>query len=162
MTGTTVKKREFVRALFSRMLHLYFLMRRGLTIGVRAIVRSDDGRFLLVRHTYIPGWFFPGGGVEKGQTIEQALSEELLQETSLKLTEKPVMYGIFHNKGVNTRDHIIVLLCKVQGEVEVKSTSMEIAEIGYFNPNDLPADTDPGTVRRIKEVVWGGEKTENW
>lgn len=108
MTGSTLKKPEFIHALLSRMFHFYFLMRRGLTLGVRGIVRLDDGKFLLVRHTYIPGWYFPGGGVEKGQTIEQALSEELLQETGLKVVEKPVLYGVFHNNGVNKRDQVIV------------------------------------------------------
>ena len=60
-------KRGFARALFSRALHTYFLLTRGLTIGVRAIVRTEDDKFLLVRHTYTPGWHFPGGGVEKAR-----------------------------------------------------------------------------------------------
>jgi 8-oxo-dGTP pyrophosphatase MutT (NUDIX family) len=74
MTSTPAKMRSLAPTLLSRILHTYFLMSRGLTIGVRAIVRSDDGKFLLVRHTYIPGWHFPGGGVEKGETAERALS----------------------------------------------------------------------------------------
>ena len=77
MTQFNGKITSSVRFLFSSMLHTYFLMCRGLILGVRAIVRSDDGKFLLVRHTYTPGWHFPGGGVEKGQTIEKALSNEL-------------------------------------------------------------------------------------
>ncbi|WP_227538427.1 NUDIX domain-containing protein [Tritonibacter mobilis] len=66
MKETPNGKRGIARKLFVRLLHAYFLITRGMTLGARAIVRSDDGKFLLVRHTYTPGWHFPGGGVEKG------------------------------------------------------------------------------------------------
>lgn len=49
MTSQTEQKRGFFGKLFSRALHSYFLMARGLTLGVRAIVRSDDGKFGDVR-----------------------------------------------------------------------------------------------------------------
>ena len=162
MTWTNEKKPRPTRPIFSRTLHTYFLMRRGLTLGVRAIVRSDDGKFLLIRHTYTPGWHFPGGGVEKGKTIELALSDELLQEVGLKIVGKPVLHGIFHNNGVTERDHVVAYICDVEGDIEVKPKSMEIAEIGFFDSEDLPSDTDLGTVRRIKEVVLGQDKSENW
>ena len=103
MTSTPGKKRSLGGALVSRLLHTYFLMTRGLTIGVRAIVRSDDGKFLLVRHTYTPGWHFPGGGVEKGESAERALSNELRQETGLRLIGKPRLHGVFHNCSVSKR-----------------------------------------------------------
>ena len=156
------KKLGLLRVLFSRTLHTYFFMRRGLTLGVRAIVRSNDGKFLLVRHIYTPGWHFPGGGVEKGQTTEQALRNELQQETNLKIIGKPVMHGLFYNNSVSKRDHILAYYCVIQGGLEAKPTSIEISEIGYFSYEDLPLDTDPGTVRRIREISFGDERTEVW
>ena len=156
------KRPSLARAVFSRALHTYFLMRRGLTIGVRAIVRSDDGKFLLVRHTYTPGWHFPGGGVEKGETTEQALINELRQETGLQLAHKPVLHGVFFNNGVSKRDHVLAYLCDAQGAFDAKPKSMEIAQIGYFDFENLPPDTDPGTVRRIREIVCGDAQTEGW
>lgn len=162
MTPVFQTKPGLARALFSRMLHTYFLMRRGLTIGVRAIVRSEDGKFLLVRHTYTPGWHFPGGGVEKGETIERALSNELRQETGLRLVGKPRLHGVFYNRCVSKRDHVLTYLCDVNGSVEVKPKSMEIAEIRYFDFGDLPQDTDPGTVRRMRELVESLPHSECW
>lgn len=162
MTLAANPKPALARSLFSRMLHRYFLMRRGLTIGVRAIVRSDDGKFLLVRHTYIPGWHFPGGGVEKGETTTQALANELRQETGLQLVGKPVLHGVFHNRAVSGRDHILVYLCNVDGCVAARSPSMEIAEIGYFDSKSLPPDTDSGTVRRMREIVDGLPQSDCW
>lgn len=162
MKQSKKKKLRHLRVLFSRSLHTYFLMRRGLTLGVRAIVRSNDGKFLLVRHTYTPGWYFPGGGVEKGQTIEQALRDELLQETGLQIVGKPILHGLFYNINVSKRDHVLAYYCDVQGGLVAKPASVEIAEIGYFSFEDLPLDTDPGTVNRIREMLFGDEKTDVW
>ena len=156
------KEPGLARALFCRTLHTYFLLSRGLTLGVRAIVRSNDGKFLLVRHTYTPGWYFPGGGVEKGKTTEQALRDEVRQETNLWIIGKPVMHGVFYNNSVSKRDHVLAYLCDVQGSIEAQPKSMEIAEIGYFSFEDLPLDTEPGTLRRIHEIVSRVEITERW
>ena len=59
--------------IFSKFLHIYFRIRLGLTLGVRAVVRAPNGDFLLVRHTYTTGWHFPGGGVEIGQAAGRSL-----------------------------------------------------------------------------------------
>ena len=77
MKQSREKKLGHFRVLFSRTLHAYFLMRRGLTFGVRAIVQQNDGKYEFVRHTYMPGWHISGGGVEKRQTTDIALLDEL-------------------------------------------------------------------------------------
>ncbi|MBZ0128404.1 MAG: NUDIX domain-containing protein [Rhodobacteraceae bacterium] len=150
------------RKVFNRLLHSYFQATRGLTIGVRAVVRFEDGNFLLVRHTYIPGWHFPGGGVEKGRTSRHTLDKELRQETGLELTGKPKLHGVFFNSAVSRRDHILVYLCDFKGELTDRPTSMEIAEVGLFGLDDLPAGTDPGTARRMREIVEGTEPHDEW
>jgi 8-oxo-dGTP pyrophosphatase MutT (NUDIX family) len=162
MTSQTEPKRGFFGKLFSQALHSYFHMRRGLTLGVRAIVRSEDGKFLLLRHTYTPGWHFPGGGVEKGETAVAALESELLQETGLRLEGTPAFHGVFHNNGVSKRDHVLVYVCNVHGRAASKPTSVEIADIGYFDFDDLPEGTDPGTIRRMREVIDKTEPCPEW
>jgi len=162
MTSTTDEKRGFLRALFSRALHAYFLMSRGLTLGVRAIVRSENGKFLLVRHTYTSGWHFPGGGVEKGETVLNALEKELRQETGLKLIGEPILHGVFLNSAVNKRDHVVVYICNVSGNVPKTPSSPEIAEIGFFDLGDLPERINLGTMRRVLEITEGTAPSEAW
>lgn len=113
-------------------------------------------------NTYTPGWRFPGGGVEKGETVVAALKNELLQETGLRLESTPVLHGVFHNNGVSKRDHVLAYLCNVEGIVVSKPTSPEIAEVGYFDIDDLPDDTDPGTVRRMREIVYENVPGQTW
>src|SRR6185295_10233422 len=83
-------------------------VRWPLTIGVRTVVRDDDGRVLLVRHTYAPGWHFPGGGVNKRETALDAAVREVREETQIELTEPPALVGIYLNLSQVKSDHILV------------------------------------------------------
>ena len=49
---------------------LYARTRRGMTLGVRGLVTNEAGEVLLIKHTYLAGWYLPGGGVERGETAE--------------------------------------------------------------------------------------------
>ena len=160
--ASSKKKNCFVTKFFSWTLHKYFLFSRGLTIGVRAVVRSKNGRFLLVRHSYIPGWHFPGGGVEPGETVIEALERELREETGCVLKEEKTLHGVYHNCGVSRKDHVLVYCCEVE-ETDVPSTSkLEIRDSAYFSPHELPEGIDPGTKLRIKEIVDDIDPSKNW
>ena len=148
--------------LFHRVLHYFFLMSRGLTMGVRAVVRSPDGKFLLVRHTYIAGWHFPGGGVDRGETAEDALVKELRQETGLVLTGRPRLYGVYFNGAVSNRDHVLVYLCEAGGQPPSSPRSLEIAEIGYFAFEELPEGTDRGAIDRMREILGAQGRSVTW
>jgi ADP-ribose pyrophosphatase YjhB (NUDIX family) len=147
---------------FHRVLHYFFLMSRGLTLGVRAVVRSPDGKFLLVRHTYTPGWHFPGGGVDRGETAEDAVVKELRQETGLALTGRPLLFGAYFNGDVSNRDHVLVYLCEAEFQLLSSPRSLEIAEIGYFAFENLPEGTDRGTVDRMREIFGARERSATW
>ena len=59
-------------------------------LAVAAIVTDEQGRVLLIRRGHPPSagrWTVPGGRVERGETLRQALERELLSETGL--TAKP-------------------------------------------------------------------------
>lgn len=152
----------FFGHIWSGLLHLYFRLTRGLTLGVRIVVRNGSGEFLLVRHTYTTGWHFPGGGVEPGQTVKEALTAELQQETNIQLIGSPTFHGAFLNRHVSTRDYVLVYLCNTDGQATINSASLEIAEINFFGAEELPSEIDEGTERRIKEIVIGREPEGDW
>lgn len=150
------------RSLLARLLHLWFRLTRGMTLGVRAIVRTPDGKVLLLRHTYVSGWHFPGGGIEPGETAIDALRRELREEAGLTLVGTPRLLGVFHNRWITRRDHVLAYLCEATGEPTNRHASLEIAEVGFFAPDALPPGVEPGTLRRIGELTLGTTPPEVW
>ena len=78
---------------------------RAVTLGVRAVVLDGTGGVLLVRHSYTPGWYLPGGGVDRGETAEAAVIRETREEAGILCLERPVLHGLFHNARL-PRDHV--------------------------------------------------------
>ncbi|MDA0961871.1 MAG: NUDIX domain-containing protein [Proteobacteria bacterium] len=144
------------------MLHLYFLLTRPLTIGVRAAIRMRDGKFVLVRHTYTPGWHFPGGGLAKNEVAREALLREVEQELGIQIRSELALLGLYFNRAVSKRDHVLLFHCRYDGDLPVKSPSYEIAEIAAFDSDRLPEDMDPGTARRIREIAFGETAQPEW
>jgi 8-oxo-dGTP pyrophosphatase MutT (NUDIX family) len=145
-----------------RLLHFYWQFSRGLTLGVRALVIDGEGRIFLVKHGYVAGWHLPGGGVEPGETIREALRRELLEEGNIVVTEIPVLHGVFLNPNVSVRDHIACFVVRDFGQQAPPQPNYEIVDHRFFAPDELPADVTPGTRRRIAEVLEGATLAERW
>jgi 8-oxo-dGTP pyrophosphatase MutT (NUDIX family) len=151
-----------LRRAFGRVLHLYFRLVRGLTLGVRAAVLDEAGRLFLVRHTYTPGWHLPGGGVEVGETLLGAIAKELREEAGIRLTGEPALHGVFFNRGLSRRDHVAVFVVRDFAVESVKQPDREIAEAGWFSLEALPEGTTAGTRRRLAEIVGGAMAGADW
>ena len=147
----------------ARLFHLYFLLRRPMTFGVRGLVHDESaGAVFLIRHTYVPGWQLPGGGVESGETAEQALRRELMEEGNIELTATPVLRSLHFNRQSSRRDHVAFYLVTDCRQTAPKRPDAEIAESGFFKLDALPADTTPATRRRIAEVFNGEPASAYW
>jgi ADP-ribose pyrophosphatase YjhB (NUDIX family) len=138
--------------LITAMLKPFWRMRRGMTLGAQGVVVDGDGRILLVRHSYRPGWFFPGGGVEWGETIEAALARELGEEVGVTLTAPAELHGMFSNFANFKGDHIAVFIVRHWTRRENYHRPVEIAEAAMFDLQHLPERIDPGTRNRLAEV----------
>lgn len=161
--SNTELKQSFWAQLRGRLFHLYFRLKRPMTLGVRALVLNEaDNTVFLIRHTYVPGWQLPGGGVETGETLREALDKELMEEGNIRLTATPHLFHIYFNRRMSRRDHVALYVCKSFEQISPKRPDHEIAESGFFALNDLPTLTTRATRERIDEVLNGRAVSQDW
>jgi len=135
-------------------------LRRGMTLGAQGVVIDGEGRVLLVRHVYRPGWCFPGGGVERGETLVEALARELDEEVGVSLTYAPELHGVFSNSANFPGDHIALFVVRHWQRRADYRRRGEIAEAGMFAWQELPERIDPGTRTRRAEIF--GQAPIGW
>jgi 8-oxo-dGTP pyrophosphatase MutT (NUDIX family) len=133
-----------------------------MTIGARVML-VDGNKVLLIRHTYVPGWQFPGGGVKPGETAELAAQRELVEETGYRSTGRLELFGLYHNTGpVTNRDHVAFFVGREFEQAFEFKPNYEIAEVGWFDRTQLPEKVTPATSQRVDEVFDGAPRRETW
>src|SRR3954463_16541570 len=145
-----------------RVLHTYWRFARGMTLGVRALVVDPQGRVLLVKHSYVSGWHLPGGGVETGETVQEALVREILEEGGITALEPPVLYGVYFNSRVSRRDHVALFVVRVFRQDGGPRNPREIVDYGFFALDARPPETTRGTRARLAEVLDGATVSPRW
>src|ERR1700722_13133676 len=95
-----------------RILHLYWHAAYCVTLGVRGMVMDGGGRVFLVKHSYIAGWYLPGGGVEVGETLPTALGRELREEGNIELIDAPHLFAVYFNRRDSRRDHVALYVVR--------------------------------------------------
>jgi 8-oxo-dGTP pyrophosphatase MutT (NUDIX family) len=131
---------------------------RAMTLGVRGIV-LDGEQVFLVRHTYLPGWYLPGGAVDRGESAEAAVIRELREEGGIRCLERPILHGFYHNG--RGRDHVACYVVR-KFECVPRMPDWEIAESGFFSVGALPSGTSPATLARLAELRQGGLTSADW
>src|ERR1700730_4254220 len=109
-----------------RVLHLYWRLSRGMTLGVRAVVVDDLGRVFLVKHSYVTGWHLPGGGVEPKETALEALARELREEGNIEVTAVPKLHAVDFNERFSRRDHVFLLVVRASRKIAEPVPDREI------------------------------------
>jgi ADP-ribose pyrophosphatase YjhB (NUDIX family) len=132
-------------------------VRRPVTLGVRAIVRDGEGRVLLLRHTYVPGWYLPGGAVDPGESVGDALRRELLEEANIRIIGPPRLLAIYFNPRAGS-DHVALFEVTQFEQTSPKLADHEIVEARLFPVHALPEGTTPSTRARLEgaedSLIW--------
>jgi 8-oxo-dGTP pyrophosphatase MutT (NUDIX family) len=145
-----------------RLLHWSFLVTRPMSLGVRAIVISPDEKVLLVRHGYVSGWHFPGGGVEVGETCLESLKRELEEEARIAIEGPTILHGIFFNNQTSRRDHVAAYVIRSFQVLGKRSPDWEILETGFFPRSALPEGTTRAARTRLAEIFDSAPLSEHW
>lgn len=124
-----------------------------ITLGARVVLMRDR-EVLLIRHTYRSGWYFPGGGVDKGETLEAAARREAEEEANATVAEVHLL-GIYANFLEGKSDHVAIFYSR-EFELRPFVPNNEIAAREWFPLDALPEDISPRTRKRLEELAEGG------
>jgi ADP-ribose pyrophosphatase YjhB (NUDIX family) len=133
---------------------------RGISLGVRVRVADPAGRILLIRHSYISGWHFPGGGVEFGEAAADAARRELAEEAGVALLEPPALVGLFRNPEWTRGDHVAFFEAGDWAPCAA-AWGVEIVGADFFAPDALPETAHPSVRRRLAEAA-GAARAATW
>ena len=148
------------RSRFLPWLLAYKALRTPVAFGVSAMVPDAQGRLLLVRQRYTPGWHFPGGGVDRGEPPAKAIVRELREEVGLQSSASPEFYGLYtRTVGMTTN---VVALYRVRDATIAFKPNAEIAEIVWADLHAPPHDATPATLRRFAELRGEAKQSEYW
>jgi 8-oxo-dGTP pyrophosphatase MutT (NUDIX family) len=128
---------------------LYLWIVRPVTLGVRVMMIQNDG-VLLIRQTYLDGWFMPGGGVRRGETMDQAARREVQEEVGATLG-RMILLGAFSSFHESKNDHTVLFFSDdftLDGEHD-----REVAEIRFFPLDQLPPGLRPGHLKKLQEYA---------
>ena len=113
----------------------------------------QDGRALMIRRRQREGklsWAFPGGGIEAGETAEQASVRETEEETGLDVKAVKVLGARVHP---DTGADMTYVACEVvAGEARVADAE-ELAEVAWLEHGQIPEHVPWGLYPPVQDYL---------
>jgi 8-oxo-dGTP diphosphatase len=121
------------------------LLRRPV-VGVAALARTDDDRWVLIRRGDTGQWALPGGTVEWGETLRAAITRELWEEAGVSVRSLEQLSGVYSQPDRDPRFHAVtvVIHARVSMPEQPPKNPVEIREVGLFSDDSLPEEVGMG------------------
>lgn len=120
-------------------------------IGVAGIIKSNNYELLLGRRAKDPNrglFVIPGGGVEDGESLEQAFCREILEETGLKVIPTEYYSRWESPYVIEFEDRIILVAVADVEDYNIKAGS-DLYDVGWHDFLNLPTDISPVIIRAL-------------
>jgi len=112
--------------------------------SVAAVISDEAGRLLLQEKSSGEGWSLPAGAIELGETPEQAIEREVLEETGLRVIRSDILavfgggeFRYTYPNGDQVEYLVVLFKCMTSGEPG-GFTDTETASLKYTAFDEMP------------------------
>lgn len=127
-----------------------------MALSANGLLRDPRGRVALVRNTYRDGWALPGGVVDDNEPPGVACVRELAEELGFTVPRIGPLLAVQWAQRMDGNPLQFLNLTFDAGvcpdPAALRAQPEEIAEIGFFELDDLPSDTRPFIARRLAAI----------
>lgn len=133
---------------------------QALRFAVSAIIRDSEGRILLQQRGDNGHWGLPGGGVEVGETVTEAIIREAREETGFEIAPGRLV-GVYsdpqNHQIIHYPDGNIVHFVALCFEATVTGGAAQLCEetvaLAWHHPDDLPEPLVPSHRLRVQDAL---------
>jgi 8-oxo-dGTP diphosphatase len=108
-------------------------------LAIDAVVIKNKKILLMKRRNepFKDYWAIPGGFVERGETLKEAVKREALEETGLEVSPKKII-GVYDDPKRDSRGHVIALafLCTPKGG-KLRPQPEEVSDVKFFSVQEI-------------------------
>jgi len=116
--------------------HIVNKLRQGPFLTVDGIVEYDNGIVMIERSNPPLGWALPGGFVDYGETVEEAVKREIKEETNLEFSDFRIL-GVYSDPKRDARFHTVSIVFYGKGKGELRAAS-DAKNAKIYKLNSLP------------------------
>ncbi len=132
--------------------------RGNVLIAVSGVVENENGDWLVVKKKYggLKGkWSFPAGFVDEGETLDEAILREILEETGIEAEVQGVIgirSGVIQDK---ISDNMIIFKLKAYTSIVIVQED-ELFDAAFISPKLLKDDENSSLLlKSFAEEIFG-------
>lgn len=122
---------------------LYWRIFQPKSTGIKVFIKYKD-KVLFIKNSYghkYRNWTLPGGGVKKGESLEEAAKREVMEEVGIRL-DNLVNKGSFLYTGEGKKNTIWVFFTEVDRD-ETKIDNFEVEQVSWEKIDSLTLRSSP-------------------